>query len=45
MANQEKIAKLGENIVIRRFQRLTLGEAGESGHIHLRDSARFKKKH
>lgn len=44
MANQEKIAKLGENIVIRRFQRLTLGEAGESGHIHL-DSARFNKKH
>ena len=27
---QEKIAKLGENIVIRRFTRLTLGEARDA---------------
>ncbi len=44
-ANQEKIAKLGENIVIRRFTRLTLGEAGETGRIHLRGSAHFNRQH
>ena len=39
---QEKIAKLGENIVIRRFTRLTLGEA----RIHMQAAiVRSIKKH
>ena len=41
---QEKIAKLGENIVIRRFTRLTLGEARYACRLQSCDRLRNTKK-